>query len=767
MEEMNKRPELVAGEVLNTEVLHTAVPASRSQFKSLLLANPNYFGTMPDIGFAPVEPFSGNTTYEELECIGLNPQAERLEAVVNIKRPFGYGTGPCDNGSTEYVRFWVKHGAVWHDLGTVTFTAYNLAGSAFPVSYEVNMPLDEARKFCTNENLLTVRGILSWEQEPTNPNFVPAWGNVMDVTVQIAPLAISHLPLLELLKYKYIDIKPELLEQVDLDQKLVGSLPPAPPTFATLKQIYAGKDVPGHRFGFKSAKALLEKPLVKDVFAHLPQKKAAAQDLSFVADDLVIGPELSEIIKAIDFTIGNTTFEELTCVGYSPETRTVGAVVKIKRNSGYSGDLCSPGSTEYVSFWAFYNGAWQALGGSQVNVHDLTNIGSGVHYAVFRSVNIPEHICAGLQSIPLRAILSWETPPTGPNYVPTWGNVVNTHIQPTIGDPGTTYEPRLLRIGRVTTNGIIQAGVNAGLADNGGAIYVSGDCLGNLSPFGGTVFIEGRFVNPPDVFDPNTGDVVGPNRLLYQVFYKRAGTLDAPTQLKNQFSIGVDTKNGFLPVTKQQQALPFGGDEYYTYMEGPFQAMTRRVLAVWQAGGLDDGNYEIELRGFFWNGIVAAPVGTQTRIVRIFNGYPHNELVVGGGTQPFKRPELFLSIDGGECGDITVGTIVTGKLRVNDRYLSHLGMFVQPIIVGGVPQPINPVTIKDGAVVKPNPIFYPTINTNGTITEWNWELNTVGMTPCGYTIKLYAWDRALVNDSCSGHYNEVAVGFCLEEPVIG
>ena len=36
-----------------------------------------------------------------------------------------------------------------------------------------------------------------------------------------------------------------------------------------------------------------------------------------------------------------------------------------------------------------------------------------------------------------------------------------------------------------------------------------------------------------------------------------------------------------------------------------------------------------------------------------------------------------------------------------------------------------------------------------------------GMTPCGYTILLLAWDRALVDGSCSGHWNEMGVGFCL------
>src|SRR6266568_6692734 len=88
------------------------IPKERTHFKSLILSNPNYFGTFPQFGGKVVKVFSGNTTFEELSCLGLNPGGlfggGLLEAVINIKQHSGYGTDACSLGTTEYVRVFVK-----------------------------------------------------------------------------------------------------------------------------------------------------------------------------------------------------------------------------------------------------------------------------------------------------------------------------------------------------------------------------------------------------------------------------------------------------------------------------------------------------------------------------------------------------------------------------------------------------------------------------------------------------------------------------------
>jgi hypothetical protein len=104
----------------------------RNTFKTLLLTNPNYFGNLVSSQFTPVLSISGNTFYEELRCIGYHPQQRRLEGVVYIYQPSGYGTDVCGPGSPEYVRFYLSFdsGATWVDQGVTSFQAFNIPEGA-------------------------------------------------------------------------------------------------------------------------------------------------------------------------------------------------------------------------------------------------------------------------------------------------------------------------------------------------------------------------------------------------------------------------------------------------------------------------------------------------------------------------------------------------------------------------------------------------------------------------------------------------------------
>jgi hypothetical protein len=743
------------------------IEEERSNFKALLLANPNHFGTSPELGLPTVKAMSLQTSYEELTCIGLHPEGKRLEAVVNVKRAFGYGGGTCSAGSIEYVRFFVQRAGVWHDLGVSTFTSHDLpAGSPLPVSYSVEMAMDEARKYCTVENIVEVRGILSWNLEPPagNPGWNPPWGNVLDAKVQIAPRWLYHLPLSTLIEDKLLSIDPSILNSVNLQETFKAPAETPEVAYATLKEKYQGKDVPGHRSGFTQAQKLLQQPLSASALAKLAGPKAEKQESKLpvpgsvkLSDDAVLSADLAGIIGSLVKTQGDTTFEQLDCVGYNPETRVLGGVVSIKRNSGYSGNLCDPGSAEYVGFWLFVGGAWQSLGSAQVRVHDLAAVSPAnpVRYAVFRGANLPEHLCGDISGLPLRAILSWQTPPTGPDFVPVWGNVVNTHVQPIITDvaPGD-QRVRLMRINRVTVTKI-DAG---GLAQYSG---IAGDCNGNDSPFGGNIYIEGDFtVKSDSYFDPATGDILpGQHPPAYQVFVTKAEPGAVPTQLINPFNIAVFPVNPPPPnpaVTIAQNFQTIGGERYYLYREGVVQAVNPRTLAVWEASGVAEGAYDIEVKGFVWNGAAYIPMATpsQTQRVYVFNGYPHVEF---GNPLTVYSPqvELHITSPSGDCGDVKVGNVIHGTYSVTDHFFGTLGLSLVPITVGGIPQPINPV-------IPSGPTLYPAAGTFGT--SGIWTLDTTGMTPCGYTVVLSAWDRALVSDSCSGHYNQIGVGFCLRKP---
>ena len=748
------------------EVPAIKVPTERTNFKKLLLSNPNFFGNFPNLGKV-VKAISGDTTFEQVTCVGLYPGeifgGGRLEAVVNIKQHSGYGTNACGAGTTEFVRFFVENASGWHDLGLGSVQVYDIPGP-LPLSYAVSVDFNEARKFCTTENILNVRAILSWNLEPTagDPNFVPVWGNVLNARVQVQKQLL--IPLKELVATKGLTIEPSVIAGLDLKQTLPAE-EPKELTFAELKTLYANTKVPAHRFGFQEA-IKVQGGSLRRALNHATTIAKATVDAPKPAElstaGLVAGINLADIIGQIELLIGDTTFEQLTCAGYNPQTRTLEGVIQVKQSSGFSGSLCTAGSTEYVSFFAFVGGAWQALGTAQVKVYDLAaaSAANPISYAVFRVSNVTEMLCNDLTGVPLRAILSWQTPPTGPDFIPAWGNVVNTHIQPQIlaVDPGKE-QMRLMRIGRVSIIGI--GNVN-GLANPTG---VAGDCVGHDSPFGGSPTVTGDFIPRVDVFNHVNGSVVpGGRPIIYQAWIiPPAGPA---FQLTNSFGIQLYPPLGPVGgVFHNQTATPapapdFGGaatDVYYTYMESDLQAVEPRTLAVFNAGSLPEGNYTIQIRGFKFTGANYVAIPTQSKMIHVYNGFPHIELTAGGGTISVQRPQLAITLDAPfkDCGDVVVGDTITGHYSITDLFFGSGTIRMLPITIGGIPQPINPVILNTGG----SSISYDGTNTNGV--SGTFTLSTTGLSPCGYTILLQSSDRALVSDSCSGHYNELGVGFCL------
>ena len=735
--------------ILPPPVIPVAVPVERKSFRNLVLGNPNYFGTFPNFPGKIGKQLSGDTTFEQLACLGLNQGANKLEAVVNIKQHSGYGTDACGAGTTEYARFFVQDASGWHDLGLSAVQVYDLGGP-LPLSYAVSVDFSEARKFCGTENIVQVRAILSWEWEPTpgDPNFTPVWGNVVDARVQVAPLFLFEVPIKELIAEKALSFEPDLLKSVDLNQTLPAN-PPKALSYNELKAAYADKKIPGHRFGFSAAKKLASEPIAE-----------ALSPASVLA-----GSELAAILSALETTNGDTSFEQLTCAGYNPNTRELEGVIQVKQSSGYSGGLCTSGSTEYVAFYAFFGGVWNALGTAQVQVHDLAAAtpANPISYAVFRISNLTSLPCQDLTGVPLRAILSWATPPTGANFVPVWGNVVNTNVQPQIGGGSTVEQLRLMRIGRVTITGIGNA---TGLANPTG---VAGDCVGDDSPFGGETIAEGDFIPKIDVFDHTTGAVLpGAKPIIYQAWVTPSG--GSPSQLTNSFGIELFPPNALFPVFMLQSVTPapgpvpsgVPGTQYYTYMESDLQAVNPRTLAVFEAGGLAEGNYTVEIRGFSWDGGVGhyVAIPTQSKMIHVYNGYPHMELTTGGVLVQEFRPQVSITLTSpsGDCGDVVVGDTISGNYSVTDNFFSSVTLALVPITVGGIPQPENAVILSN-ANAGSSEVVYDGTNTFGT--SGTFTLSTAGMTPCGYTILLQAVDRALVSNSCTGHYNEMGVGFCL------
>lgn len=130
----------------------------------------------------------------------------------------------------------------------------------------------------------------------------------------------------------------------------------------------------------------------------------------------------------------NVKYEELVCVGSYPEDNILMAIIEVKLPYGYKGSLCKAGSKEYVGFYIDYNDGvgFVSVGAiTEVNVHDISFVDGGHLFYAVRKSFIPKDYfkCNKSQIVKVRAILSWEQLPTGPNFEPVWGNVVDTWIQ--------------------------------------------------------------------------------------------------------------------------------------------------------------------------------------------------------------------------------------------------------------------------------------------------------------------------------------------------
>jgi hypothetical protein len=143
-------------------------------------------------------------------------------------------------------------------------------------------------------------------------------------------------------------------------------------------------------------------------------------------------------LKAVAKIASNTSYEQLTCVGYNLDQSKLEATVQIKKPAGYGGDLCKDGTIEYVRFFLDYGAGWEDQGVMGIKVHDIPNSNDchkdstkPLSYVASLKISPKKKICK-IPVLPrVRAILSWQAiPPAGnPNYTPVWGNVLERHIQ--------------------------------------------------------------------------------------------------------------------------------------------------------------------------------------------------------------------------------------------------------------------------------------------------------------------------------------------------
>ena len=130
----------------------------------------------------------GSLFYEQMSCVGYDPQRRQFAAPVTIKQTFGFGGAPLP-GSREHVLHCVADAAgVLQPVGRDTVHLANaIPGQAptwqFAVIVNANQNLQTI--YPMNGQTRRARSILSWQLTPTSCNYTPIWGNALNYRIRL------------------------------------------------------------------------------------------------------------------------------------------------------------------------------------------------------------------------------------------------------------------------------------------------------------------------------------------------------------------------------------------------------------------------------------------------------------------------------------------------------------------------------------------------------------------------------------------------------
>ncbi len=355
--------------------------------------------------------------------------------------------------------------------------------------------------------------------------------------------------------------------------------------------------MPPHRFAYKELAAFATGPSL------LSAEAFQALYPGVVIDPAIIGSLFTK-------TDGDTSYEELTCIGLDPNApdQLVG-IVKVKKSSGFSGAPCTHGSTEYVTFWGDFDGNGSfatCLGTASVQVYDIAGIPrDGVSFAVRLPVDLSRYRqpCGeGPKVVAIRAILSWSVAPpcASPNYVPVWGNREETLINVAPASQAPSGHIAIL-------GGIPVSMINNNLGDiaNRGlttptAVFATNnlppDAFGRSCAFGGRVAAQGA-------------PIVG---YSYVVEVSPDSSVWTPvlTDLVVTDQFGNTSVYKANPVTKR-----------FAYLD--FTSNVNGVLAEWDSSG--DALWFVRLSVYDGGGILQ---GTDTHLIQLDNTGPDASIAI-------------------------------------------------------------------------------------------------------------------------------------------
>lgn len=688
------------------------VRPERSHFSHMLAKNANYFGNIDGSKLKPVIKLISDVSFERLTCVGYNPDTTNMEVTFSIKRSSGYSGNLCQLGSFEYVRFYMDFhdGSGFIDQGSVAVNVHDIPNeidcngkSIFPIQYVATLK-KKTFKFsnCGSTLLPTLRAILSWNVDPpaNSPNWNPVWGGRMDCDVQLKPFWIFNPNDFKIDLSNYFEIAktyPNLstkqlkeITGVDIEQMVPVA---TNISLSDLVKKYEALKVPITRTVYKKVYNMIKYPTSDITMMDKSMLEKLNVNINPIIDQIIAFP--------IDTSKANVDFEELECVGLDYASESLVATLKIKKKTGFIGDLCDAGSKEYISFWVDWNDecSWQYVNTVELKVHDINMKGDHLCYSASLPVDATFHrkLCTNPNVIRVRGVLSWNVPPskTNPNKLEYYGNRIDSHVQIKPGfvlNPGDVI-PLFNIIG-----GIDVAHVNdvTGLTSAGAFFAYNGVTVPTGAPFGGVVVLN------------------GPSFPGYRYRIKITNLVDGTSHYASD-SFTVVGHLPYAPWVQYTTQTPDAGG-YYPFL--PAEKNTLNVLARFVPGTDDKFLVEIE---------VDTVAGVFSKTIQMDNTWPIIQLKVD---------------DGGDCTKYAKGDTIKGNFYVNDKNINiwYFGS-----------------TWGDGTAD-------PSGTTNTVAMPGNaFEIaTTLGAYPCG-NVYLNAHDKTIVDSQEVGHHSYIYYNICLKE----
>jgi len=130
----------------------------------------------------------GSLFYEEMSCVGYDPQRRQFAAPVKIKQTFGFGGAPLP-GSREHVLHCVADpNGTLQPVGRDSVHLANVIDNQGPTwqfaviaSAIQNLQLLQPM----NGQTRRAKSILSWGLTPTDCNYTPIWGNALNYRIRL------------------------------------------------------------------------------------------------------------------------------------------------------------------------------------------------------------------------------------------------------------------------------------------------------------------------------------------------------------------------------------------------------------------------------------------------------------------------------------------------------------------------------------------------------------------------------------------------------